>query len=390
MNAELITIGTELLLGQIVDTNAAWIAQRLAAEGVNLFRKQTVGDNRQRAADTIRDALARADVVLTTGGIGPTVDDMTREAIADATGRELYRDQALVERVEKIFARWGRKPGNNNLRQADLPQGAKPIPNPIGTAPGVLLELEDGKVVMSMPGVPREMKRMLDEQVIPYLRTLGLSAIIKSRILRTAGVGESTLDEKIADLELLENPTVGMAAHTGRVDIRITARAANEKEADVLIDHVAKQVRRRIGYAIFGEDNETLEGVTSKLLQKRDESVAIFETLTAGYIAQVLDNAGAPITHHEVGQPQSLPDEETAKARTKAFASQHGATWGLAVYSTEGDYAYGEKPGESLFIIVGPDYEKSMRYPQVGADDISRRWVEARAIEQLRRALLKK
>src|SRR5688500_6121764 len=139
MNAELITIGTELLLGQIVDTNAAWIAQQLAAAGVNLFRKSTVGDNRQRAAAAIRDALARADVVITTGGLGPTVDDITREAIADATGRELVRVPALVERVEGIFARWGRAVGANNLRQADLPEGAEAIANPVGTAPGIRL-----------------------------------------------------------------------------------------------------------------------------------------------------------------------------------------------------------------------------------------------------------
>ncbi|MGB0389013.1 MAG: CinA family nicotinamide mononucleotide deamidase-related protein [Ardenticatenaceae bacterium] len=389
MNAELITIGTELLLGQIVDTNAAWIAQRLAAEGVNLFRKQTVGDNRQRAASTIREALSRADVVLTTGGIGPTVDDMTREAIADATGRSLVRDPALVTRVEKIFARWGRKPGDNNLRQADLPEGAEAIANPIGTAPGVRLELPDGKVVMSMPGVPREMKRMMDEQVIPYLRSRGLSAIIKSRILRTAAVGESTIDEKIADLELLENPTVGLAAHTGQVDIRITARAANEKEADVLIEHVAKQVRRRLKGAIFGEDKETLEGVVAQLLNKQEASVAILESMTEGAIAEILRTAGASVAASQIGQAESLPDEETAKAQASRFAAEQGAAWSVVIYSTEGDHAYGNNPGDSLIVVAGPNQAKVMRYPQVGRDNVSRRWLTARALDLLRRELIK-
>lgn len=389
MNAELISIGTELLLGQIVDTNAAWIAQRLAAEGVNLFRKQTVGDNRQRAASAIREALARTDLVITTGGLGPTVDDITREAIADAVGRPIVRDDALVARVEGIFARWGREPGENNLRQADLPEGAQAIANPIGTAPGILVEVEGGKAVIAMPGVPREMKQMLDEQVVPYLRSKGLSAIIKVRVLRTAAVGESIIDDHIADLERLENPTVGLAAHTGQVDIRITARAATEKEADVLIEHVAGQVRRRLGEAIFGEGETTLEGAVIDLLDGREEAVAIFETMTAGEIAAMLRTAGGPVAGSEVGEVGALPDEETAKVRAALFAAEHCAAWSLAVYSTEGDSAYGENPGESLIVVAGPNHATLMRYPQVGRDDLSRGWLTARALDLLRRQMLK-
>ena len=391
MNAELITIRTELLLKQIINTNAAWIAQRLTAEGVNLFQKQTVGDNQQRAASTIREALSRADVVLTTGGIGPTVDDMTREAIAEATGRPLIRHAELVKRVEKIFARWGRKPGENNLRQADLPEGAEAIPNPIGTAPGVRLELENGKIIMAMPGVPREMKRMMDEQIIPYLRSRGVSAMIKSKILRTAAVGESTIDEQIADLERLENPTVGLAAHTGQVDIRITARAATEKEADVLIEHVAKQIRRRLKGAVFGEDGETLDGVVSQLLNKQQASVAIFETLTEGSIAQILRAAGASIVGSEFGKVgvDALPEEKAAQEQASRFASHHGCVWSLVIYSTEGDHAYGDNPGDSLIVVTGPQRRKVRYYPQVGRDEVSRKWLTARALDLLRRELLK-
>ncbi len=391
MNAELITIGTELLLGQIVDTNAAWIAQRLAAEGVNLFRKQTVGDNQTRAAETIREALNRADIVLTTGGIGPTVDDKTRESIAEATDRQIVRHPELVTRVEKIFARWGRAPGENNLRQADLPEGAEAIPNPVGTAPGVRLELENGKVVMAMPGVPREMKKMMNEQIIPYLRSRGVSAIIKSKVLRTAAVGESSIDEKIADLERLENPTVGLAAHTGQVDIRITARAATEKEADVLIDHVAKQVRRRLKGSIFGEDKETLEGVVSQLLNEQNASVTVFETLTEGSIAQLLQDSGVSEVVREIGQITTgeLLDQERAKQQTIELAAQHGTTWALAIYSTEGDHAYGDNPGNSLIAVAGAGQCKIREYPQVGRDNVSRRWLTARALDLLRRELVK-
>lgn len=391
MRAELISIGTELLLGQIVDTNAAWMAQRLAAEGVNLYRKQTVGDNRQRIASAIQEALERADLVVMTGGLGPTVDDMTRDAIAEAVGRPLVRDEALVAHIETIFERWGRAAGENNRRQADLPEGASGIPNPVGTAPGILLELEGDKTIIATPGVPREMKQMMEEQVIPYIRSKGVSATIKVRLLRSAAVGESVIDEKIADLERLENPTVGLAAHTGRVDIRITARAATEKEADVLIEHVAGQVRRRLGDAIFGEDTATLEGVVSDLLDDRNESVAIYETVTGGAVAEALRAIGGPVAGAEVGEAGDLPDEETARVRAALYAAENCAAWALAVYSTDGDHAYGDNPGESLLVVAGAEADQAavMRFPQVGKDDISRAWIVARALDLLRRELLR-
>lgn len=388
MNAELITIGTELLLGQIVDTNAAWIAQQLAAEGVNLYRKSTIGDNRQRAAAAIREALERADVVITTGGLGPTVDDVTREAIADATDRELVRVPALVERVEGIFARWGRKAGANNLRQADLPEGAEAIENPVGTAPGIRLTLPDGKMVIAMPGVPREMKQMMTEQVLPYFRQQGLQAVIKSKILRTAAIGESIIDEKISDLEALTNPTVGLSAHTGQVDVRVTARAATAKEADVLIEHVAGQVRRRLGDWIFGEDQVTLEGTVADLLNQRNATVAVYETATGGHIADMLRGAGAMIAGREVGEADELPTEDTAKVRAQLLAAEHCAAYSLVVFSTDGAGAYSDNPGESLIVVAGPDTARVMHYTQVGSDDISRGWITARALDLLRRELV--
>jgi nicotinamide-nucleotide amidase len=388
MDAEIISIGTELLLGQIVDSNAAFMARRLAAQGVNLYRKQTVGDNRQRAAAIIREALERADFVITTGGLGPTVDDITREAIADAVGRPLVRDPELVERVERIFARWGRKAGANNLRQADLPEGARAIENPIGTAPGLLLELPDGKAIIAVPGVPREMEKMMEEQVLPYLRARGADATIKVKVLRTVAIGESVLDDLIADLEKLDNPTVGLAAHTGRVDIRITARAASEKEADTLIEHVAREVRHRAGQWIFGEDEQTLEGVVGSLLDERGETVAVYETATGGFIARTLKEAGAPVVASEVGAPGELPDEESARARASLFAAEHCAAWSLALYSTDGDSAYSDNPGDTLIVIAGKERATLHRYPQVGKDDTSRHWLLARALDLLRRELL--
>lgn len=393
MNAELITIGTELLLGQIVDTNAAWIAQQLAAQGVNLFRKTTVGDNRARAAAAIRETLSRADLVLITGGLGPTVDDITREAIADATDRPLYRDPALVRRVELIFERWGRTAGANNLRQADLPQGGEAIPNPVGTAPGVRLTLDNGKTVMAMPGVPREMKQMMTEQVIPWLSAQGLQAIIKSKILRTAAVGESLIDEKIGDLEELENPTVGLAAHTGRVDIRVTARAASEKEADVLIEHVAGQIRRRLGPAIFGEDSDTLESVVARLLHEQQAHLALYETGTGGKLATALEEAGLTLSGHEVGDLGDLPTEEEAKTRAQLFAAEHCSAYCLALYATAGDGGpYSANPGDSLIVVATPTTATVQHYTRIGggSDDLSQGWLTSRALDLLRRELLPK
>jgi nicotinamide-nucleotide amidase len=389
MNAEIISVGTELLLGQIVDTNAAWMAQRLAAEGVNLYRKQTVGDNRQRVASAIRESLERADLILMTGGLGPTVDDITREAIADATGRPVVRDTEQVAHVIKLFERLGRPAGENNLRQADLPEGARAIPNPVGTAPGVLLELDGGKAIIAMPGVPREMKRMMDEQVVPYLRAQGLSATIRVKLIRTAGVGESVLDEKIADLERLENPTVGLAAHAGRVDIRITARASSVEEADILIEHVAAQVRRRVGDAIYAEHDTSLEQVVRELMDEQELTVVVYETMTGGAVAEALRDVGASVIASEVGEAGPLPDEETAKVRASLFAAEHCAPYCIAVYSTDADHTYGDNPGESLIVAAGPTTARLLRFSQVGKDEVSRGWIVARALDLLRREMLK-
>ncbi len=199
MNAEIISIGTELLLGEIVDTNSAHIARRLRDIGLNLYFTTTVGDNRQRIASAISTALDRADVIITTGGLGPTVDDMTRQAVADATGRELVFRQDLLDQIAERFNRFGSRMSENNRQQAYIPAGAIPIENPVGTAPCFIVESERG-VVISLPGVPREMKHLLETAVIPYLRDrLGLTEVIKARVLRTAGIGESHIDEAIAD-----------------------------------------------------------------------------------------------------------------------------------------------------------------------------------------------
>jgi nicotinamide-nucleotide amidase len=291
MNAEIITIGTELLLGEIVDTNAAHIARQLRTIGLNLYYKTTVGDNQARCADAINRALNRSDVVITTGGLGPTVDDITREAVAQATARPLEFRQELLEQIEARFNRWGSQMSENNRRQALIPQGALPIENPVGTAPCFIVESECG-VVISLPGVPREMTYLLEHDVLPYLRRhFDLHSVIKARILRTAALGESRIDTALSDLLTATNPTVGLSAHPGQTDVRITAKAESEEQADRLIAPVEAEVRRRLGTAVYGTGKETVEEVLLHRLAAAGMSLATAESGTGGLLTNRLSTA---------------------------------------------------------------------------------------------------
>ena len=230
-SAEIVTIGTEILLGEIVDTNTRHIALALRDLGLDLFRTVTIGDNVERIAAAIRDSMQRTDIIITTGGLGPTVDDPTREAIARAAGLETEFSEELWQQVIETISRYGRKPSENQRRQAVIPKGAIPIRNPVGTAPAFIVETPRTTII-SLPGVPHEMEHILHESVIPYLRKrYSLRQVIKVRVLHCAGLGEGTIDEKIGDLETLANPTVGLATHTGVVDVRIAAKAESEPVA---------------------------------------------------------------------------------------------------------------------------------------------------------------
>jgi len=288
MEAEIITIGTELLLGELVDTNTRYIARALREIGLDLYRTSTVGDNIERIAEEVQASMQRADAVITTGGLGPTIDDPTREGIAKACGVETIFVPELWQQIEERFAGFGSVPTENNRRQAYIPAGAIPIENPVGTAPGFIVEI-DRSVAISLPGVPAEMQHLLVTDVIPYLKQrLGLQSIIKSRIVRTAGIGESMLDHKIEDLEKLHNPTVGLSAHPGRVDIRITAKAKTDQEADKMIASVEATLEQRIGRAIYGKDDQTLESVVIGLLKDKGMHLALLEAGTDGALAASL------------------------------------------------------------------------------------------------------
>jgi nicotinamide-nucleotide amidase len=291
-NAEIVAIGSELLLGQIVDTNSAWMAQRLTALGVNLYFKSVVGDNPGRMKEVIARAVERADIVITSGGIGPTQDDLTREIVAEVTGRKLVQDAGMLEQVEEHFRRRGRPMTPNNIRQSYMPEGAIPIQNPNGTAPSFVVE-DSRAVIFSLPGVPVEMKWLFENEVEPYLRKkFHLAEVIHYRVLKIVGIGESAVDDKVGHLIAnSSNPTVGVLALPGQVDVRIAAKAANRDEAMKMIAPVESEVRGLLGNAIFAADEETMEHVTGKLLRAKNKTVAVCEDLTCGQLAERVQSA---------------------------------------------------------------------------------------------------
>jgi nicotinamide-nucleotide amidase len=288
MNAEIIMIGSELLLGQIVDTNAAYLAKELAGAGVNLFYKTTVGDNSERMSEVLENALARSDIIITSGGLGPTEDDLTRETAAKVVGEPLEFRQELFDGIQALFERHGFTMSPNNRKQAYIPRNAIPIENPVGTAPGFVAE-KNGKSIIALPGVPRELKYLTESFVLPYLRkkySLG-ELSIRSRILKVCGKGESRVDAIVGDLiKGSTNPTVGILAEPAQILLRITAKSASADEAKDMIAAIEAEIRRRLGSLIFGVDDDTLEGVVCQLLKENKKTLALLETHTGGGIAQ--------------------------------------------------------------------------------------------------------
>jgi nicotinamide-nucleotide amidase len=288
-SAEIITVGTELLLGQLVDTNTAVVAQALAGVGVDVYRQTSVGDNADRIASAVKDALQRSDIVVCAGGLGPTVDDVTRDGVALATGRTLALDEASLRSLESRFARYGWKMAENNRIQAMFPAGATVIDNPNGSAPGFIVD--DGtRVIIAMPGPPRELGPMLSDSAVPWLvKRFGLRSIIVTRVLHTVGVGESDLDMKIADLfKSCKNPSIAVLAHVGLVDVKITAKADDRSGALALIAALEPQVRERLGDCICAVDGGTLEASLGDALRTRGWTIATAESCTGGLVARII------------------------------------------------------------------------------------------------------
>lgn len=291
MRAEVVAVGTELLLGHVVDTNSSWIGEQLALAGIDSHFQTKVGDNQARIVQALRIALSRSDAVVVCGGLGPTQDDITRDAIAEVMGVALVRNEELVNEVRAIFEGRGRQMAENNLRQADVPEGAAVIPQTRGTAPGLICPVGD-QVIYAVPGVPHEMREMTGRAVIPDLqRRAGTQAVILSRVLRTWGMAESTLAEVVAPrFAALEaqgsNPTIAfLASGIEGIKVRVTAKAATETEARRLLEAEEAELRAILGDAVFGADEETMEHAVGRLLLERGLWLALAESVTGGLIA---------------------------------------------------------------------------------------------------------
>lgn len=290
MRAELINTGTEILLGQILNSNARFLGERLALLGIDVYFQTTVGDNSARLAEAVRIALERSDIVIVTGGLGPTMDDLTKETISETLGLHMYMDKTSLDHIEEFFRVRGRTMPEINKKQALMPEGATVISNKMGTAPGVIIEHGE-KIIVVLPGPPVEMQPMFEETVEPYLigKTGNDKTIIVSRVLRLLGIGESTVEERINDLVLEQtNPTIGFLAPKGEVLIRITAKAKNHADAEKMIALPEREIRKRLGNFIYGTDDDTMEKVVVGLLKEKGLTVSTAESCTGGLIAKRL------------------------------------------------------------------------------------------------------
>ncbi|HXF68595.1 MAG TPA: CinA family nicotinamide mononucleotide deamidase-related protein [Thermoflexus sp.] len=328
-NAEVLATGTELLSGDLVDTNSARIARALQPLSIPLVQITVVGDDLPRMVAAIRAAMARSEILIISGGLGPTVDDVTREAVAEATGRPLIFDPELFETIRARFQSLGIPMPENNRRQAFRPQGSQAIPNPIGTAPGFLLE-ENDRALFALPGVPRELERMLAESVVPYLeRRFPRTEALVWRVVRTIGLGESMIDERLRDLLQGENPQIGLNAHPGLVDIRIRARGTTREEAAARAEETVRIIRERLRWAVYGEGNCTPEEALIAALRERKITLATIERGTLGLLGGRLA-AADPESHAfrtgEVRARLAVAPEHAAEA----IRRQAGTTVGLA------------------------------------------------------------
>lgn len=379
MRADVLAIGTELLLGQIVDTNSAWIGEQLAAVGIDTYDHRKVGDNLDRMVEALRDLLRGADAVIVCGGLGPTPDDVTREAIAEMLGTGLERRDELVEQIASMFGVRGRDMPANNLRQADIPVGAEPIPNPIGTAPGIRAEVPGTgrtKVVYAVPGVPYEMQQMVRDFVLPdLLERSGEHAVIVSRSLKTWGTSESGLAEMIDHrVDAQSNPTIAFLARgIEGLSVRLTAKAPTDAEARALIDAEEQELRKVLGDLVFGVDDETMEHAVLTRLGARGWTLGIAESVTGGLVgARVADAPGASATYRgsivsyatEVKRSvlgitaEQVVSAEAAREMAAAARRVLGADVGLSVTGVAGPATQDDQPvGTVWFGLAVPGHE---------------------------------
>lgn len=408
MRCEVVAVGTELLLGQIVNSNAAWIGEQLALRGIDHLRQTVVGDNHDRIVAVLRESLERAEAVIVCGGLGPTQDDITREAIAEVMGVPLGRDESLIGAMREVFERRGRSMPDSNLRQADLPEGATPIEQRTGTAPGLICPVGE-RVVYAVPGVPYEMREMLERAVLPDLEArAGVRAVYVSRTLRTWGESESRLAELLAPrveaLDATGNPTLAfLASGIEGLKVRLTARAATASEAAELLDAEEAEVRAVLGDLVFSGDDEPMEAVVGHQLEERGLTLAVAESLTGGLVAsRLVAVAGASgwfrgavvayageVKRDLLGVPEGpVVSEAAAMAMADGVRRRLGADVGLATTGVAGPTEQEGQPVGTVWLGMAlGDVVDAVQLRLPGDRDRIRQMAVISLLDRLRRHL---
>ncbi len=408
VKAEICSIGTEILLGEILDTNARYIASRLPGLGIDLFYMSQVGDNMERLTEVIGRAWGRSDLVVTTGGLGPTEDDLTREAIAAVLGEESNVDPELERQLREFFARRGASMPERNVKQATLIPSARAIPNPRGTAPGWWVE-RDGRIIVAMPGPPAEMERMWEEEVAPELERRHPGAVLVARTLKTVGLGEGHVDELLSPLLKSTNPSIGVYARADGVQLRIAAKAPSREEARRLIEPVEEEARRILGNIVWGSDDDTLESVTGDMLRQYGLSLATMESCTGGLLADTITNLpgssgyfrGGLVSYAtelkiewgvdpEVIARHGVISAECAREMARAARERLGADVAIGITGVAGpDPQEGHPPGTiHIGLDAGFSVPQSVSYHFAQGRAAVKRRAVTTALALLRRALL--
>ena len=372
MRAEILSCGTELLLGHITDTNATYLAQSLPTLGIDLYFVSQVGDNQGRIVETLQRAWQRSDLIIMTGGLGPTEDDLARESISTLLSETMQVDATLEADLRAKIAYMKAQMPERNVKQATLIPSAQAIPNPIGTAPGWWVE-KDNHIIVAMPGVPREMYRMWENEVIPRLSS-HTGGIIFTRILRVAGLGESTVEEKLGSLIHSTNPTLATYAKNDAIDVRVTAKADTIEKAEQQVNDMEVQVREVLGNAVFGIDKDTLASVVGDLLQSRNQTLGVMESMTGGLLSSTITDVKNSSKHfiggivsystdlkEQMGVPKETVEqygvvsEQTARAMAHAVRERLGTDFGIGITGVAGPDTQEDKPVGTVHIAVeGP------------------------------------
>ncbi len=410
MIAELLSVGTELLMGQVLNTNAQYISQKLAEYGVNVFHQVTVGDNPGRLRDAVRTALSRADMIILTGGLGPTGDDLTKETVADALGLKMQMNEQALEHLRAQFAKYNRTMTPNNEKQAVFPVGCIILPNHKGTAPGCIVENE-GKTAVLLPGPPREMTPMFNESVLPYLEERSGCRLLSHEI-RIYGKGESDVEYELRDMmENQTNPTIAPYAKTGEVTLRLTAKCQTLEEGEQLIRPMIDEIKRRFGDKVYSTDGETLERVCARLLCEQKKTLAVAESCTGGLVASTLISvpgssaffAEGCVTYSNEAKTRRLNvpaeliekygavSEECAKAMAEGMRLSSGADIAVATTGIAGPSGgTPEKPvGLVYFAVSTPEGTKARKVQFFGDRERVRLMATLSALDTIRRTLLK-